>query len=123
MLVEGYAGAREITVKGARDIVTATDVAVEDLVRRHLGDVLGRPVVGEERGGEPPADGSPYWLVDPICGTTNFASGIPLFCVNLALVENNEVTVAVVGDMMKLFLASLTLPLAWTLVRRFKGKS
>lgn len=28
----------------------------------------------------------------------------------------------IVGDLMKLFLASLTLPLAWTLVRRFKGK-
>jgi myo-inositol-1(or 4)-monophosphatase len=55
-------------------------------------------VVGEERGGEAPADGSAYWLVDPICGTRNFASGIPLYCVNLALVEGGQVTVAVVGD-------------------------
>jgi hypothetical protein len=28
----------------------------------------------------------------------------------------------IVGDMMKLFLASLTLPVAWGLVARFKGK-
>ena len=55
-------------------------------------------MVGEERGGEAPADGSPYWLVDPICGTRNFASGMPLYCVNLALVESGRIAVAVVGD-------------------------
>jgi myo-inositol-1(or 4)-monophosphatase len=40
----------------------------------------------------------PYWLVDPICGTRNFASGIPLFAVNAALVEDGRVTASVVGD-------------------------
>ena len=97
-MVDGYTGAGQITSKGVRDIVTAADVAVEDLVRGHLDDILGQPVVGEERGGEPPAGGSPYWLVDPICGTTNFASGMPLFCVNLALVEDGVIAVAVTGD-------------------------
>ena len=28
-------------------------------------------VIGGERGGEASTDGSPYWLVDPICGTRN----------------------------------------------------
>ena len=92
-------GAKDITSKGARDVVTATDVAVEDAVRDIVHDALGFPVIGEERGGgEASADGSPYWLVDPICGTRNYASGIPLYCVNLALVEGEQVTVAVVGD-------------------------
>ena len=89
--------ADDITAKGGRDLVTVTDVAVEDAVRRIVADALGFSVIGEERGGEA-ADGSPYWLVDPICGTRNFASGIPLYCVNLALVEGDEVTIAVVGD-------------------------
>ena len=91
-------GAGDITSKGGRDLVTATDVAVEDAVRALLTGALRLTVVGEERGGEAPADGSPYWLVDPICGTRNFASGTPLYCVNLALVEGDHVTVAVVGD-------------------------
>lgn len=90
--------AEDVTTKGARDLVTAADVAVEDAVRGVVGDALGFSVIGEERGGDASADGSPYWLVDPICGTRNFASGIPLYCVNLALVEGNEITVAVVGD-------------------------
>jgi fructose-1,6-bisphosphatase/inositol monophosphatase family enzyme len=67
--------------------VTATDVAVEDAVRTMVGGAVGSLVVGEERGGEPPADGAPYWVVDPICGTRNFASGVPLYSINLALVE------------------------------------
>jgi fructose-1,6-bisphosphatase/inositol monophosphatase family enzyme len=89
--------AEDVTAKDGRDVVTVADIAVEDAVRAIVGDALGFSVVGEERGGEAPADGSPYWLVDPICGTRNFASGIPLYCVNLALVERKEVTVAVVG--------------------------
>jgi len=91
-------GATDVTSKGGRDLVTATDVAVEDAVSRIVRDALGALVVGEERGGETPADGSPYWLVDPICGTRNFASGTPLYCVNLAFVEGDQVTVAVIGD-------------------------
>ena len=88
----------DITVKDGRDLVTVRDVAVEDAIRGMVADALGFSVVGEERGGEAAADGSPYWLVDPICGTRNFASGIPLYCVNLALVEGDAITVAVVGD-------------------------
>ena len=91
-------GSKDIASKGTRDLVTATDVAVEDAVRDILHDALGVPVIGEERGGEASADGSPYWLVDPICGTRNYASGIPLYCVNLALVEGDQVTVAVIED-------------------------
>jgi myo-inositol-1(or 4)-monophosphatase len=91
-------GAQDITAKGERDLVTETDLAVEDAIRDLIGVPLGFPIVGEERGGEAPTDGSPYWLVDPICGTRNFASRIPLYCINLALVEDGGVTVAVVGN-------------------------
>jgi myo-inositol-1(or 4)-monophosphatase len=96
-LARSGAGAAEFTLKAARDLVTATDVAVEDAVRTTLNEALGQSVVGEERGGEA-VRGSSYWLVDPICGTRNFASGIPLYCVNVALVEDDEITIAVVGD-------------------------
>jgi myo-inositol-1(or 4)-monophosphatase len=91
-------GAAEVTAKGERDLVTDTDVAVEAAVRRIVGDGSGLAVIGEERGGEASTDGSPYWLVDPICGTRNFASGVPLYCVNVAFVEGGEISLSVVGD-------------------------
>jgi myo-inositol-1(or 4)-monophosphatase len=96
-LALGRVGADDIRSKGGRDLVTATDIAVEDAVRDALGDAFDFPVVGEEAGGAP-RPGTPYWLVDPICGTRNFASAIPLFAVNVALVEENEVTLGAVGD-------------------------
>lgn len=101
-LMRRRTGADRITSKGGRDLVTATDVAVEDAVRASLLAVYPDwPVVGEERGGEDlirDRPFRPYWLVDPICGTRNFASNLPLFCVNIALVVDGEVVVAAVGD-------------------------
>jgi myo-inositol-1(or 4)-monophosphatase len=91
-LARGGVGVSAVTVKGPRDIVTAADVEIEDFLREALGDIS---VVGEEAGGEA-ADA--YWLVDPICGTRNFAAGIPLYAVNAALVEDGVVTIGVVGD-------------------------
>lgn len=55
-----------ITSKGGRDLVTATDIAVEDTVRGLLAESLDATVIGEERGGEVPESDAPYWLVDPI---------------------------------------------------------
>jgi myo-inositol-1(or 4)-monophosphatase len=90
-------GTGGVRAKAGRDIVTEADVAVEDHLRRALAETSGHPVIGEERGGQVP-DAVPYWLVDPICGTRNFASGVPLYAVNAALVEEGRVTVSVVGD-------------------------
>lgn len=33
----------------------------------------------------------PYWIIDPIEGTTNFARNIPFFATQIAYVENNKV--------------------------------
>src|SRR5215212_8086022 len=98
-LMKRRAGADQITSKGGRDLVTATDVAVEDAVRASLR--AAHPdwtVVGEERGGEDQVGDRPYWLVDPICGTRNFAANIPMYAINIALVEDGRVTVSAVGD-------------------------
>jgi myo-inositol-1(or 4)-monophosphatase len=96
-LAKEMAGAAA-SIKQGRDVVTGADVAVEDLITGLLCDSFEMPVVGEERGGDRPIDDTAYWLVDPICGTRNYASGIPLYCVNLALVEHDDVVGAVVAD-------------------------
>lgn len=83
--------------KGGIDFATDADLASERAVR----DVLRqqRPddaVRGEEYG----SDGSAArtWLVDPICGTLNYAAGTPLWVVNVALRESDRVRVAAVAD-------------------------
>jgi len=96
-LADSREGADQVTSKGGIDLVTATDLACEDAIRAELTRAFpAYTVIGEERGGSP-APGAPYWLVDPICGTRPFASHVPLYCTNIALVEHGAVTVAVVG--------------------------
>jgi histidinol-phosphatase len=70
--------------------VTEADREAEKAVRAALTAVFPEyPVVGEELGGEP-ADGRPYWLVDPIDGTIAFSRGIPLFSTIISLVDDGE---------------------------------
>jgi myo-inositol-1(or 4)-monophosphatase len=96
-IADSREGADQVTSKGGIDLVTATGLACEDAIRAELTRAFpSYPVIGEERGGSALA-GAPYWLVDPICGTRPFASNIPLYCANIALVENGAVTVAAVG--------------------------
>jgi myo-inositol-1(or 4)-monophosphatase len=96
-IADSRAGAHDIRAKEGIDIVTAADVACEDAIRGELTRAFpGYPVIGEERGGDE-RTGVPYWLVDPICGTRCYASNVPLYCTNIALVENGEVTAAAIG--------------------------
>ncbi|MFF8692332.1 inositol monophosphatase family protein [Streptomyces sp. NPDC015144] len=72
--------------KDAGDFATAADVAAEkaivDVIRAARPDDA---VLGEE-GGRQGADGAVrQWLVDPLCGTLNYAVGSLLVAVNVAL--------------------------------------
>jgi myo-inositol-1(or 4)-monophosphatase len=52
-------------------------------------------LVAEEGGGQAGASGR-RWLVDPLDGTTNFAHGLPFFCVSIALEDDAGPRVGVV---------------------------
>ena len=44
------------------------------------------------------ASGQPVWCLDPLDGTSNFAAGIPFFCISLALLQQGEVVLGMVYD-------------------------
>ncbi len=87
--------------KTAIDFATSADVAAE----RAILDVIrtARPTdgfVGEELGEVHLDQGGTAhrtWLVDPLCGTLNFAARTATFSVNVALREAGTTTVAVVA--------------------------
>lgn len=92
-----YGGPLTRLAKPGEDFATETDIATE----QSIVDVLrkarpGDGVVGEELGGRPDADR--YWLVDPLCGTVNFAARTPLVAVNVALRAGAGISVAVTAD-------------------------
>lgn len=83
---------------GRSDLVTVHDRIVEQDIRRRLEVFLpGVTVVGEEEGVSG-GDGELVCYVDPIDGTSNFASGVPFYCVSLALVRAGRIVAGVVHD-------------------------
>jgi myo-inositol-1(or 4)-monophosphatase len=88
----------------SHDIVTEHDRASEEIIVSELRRLLpGCRIVGEE-GGERPAEGTAVgadapvvtFYVDPIDGTSNFAAGLPLFCVSIGAAIDDEVVAGVI---------------------------
>jgi myo-inositol-1(or 4)-monophosphatase len=84
-------------------VVTEADHAVQQRIEpqlmQHWPDTV---FIGEEMSPDDQAgllaSGRPTWCLDPLDGTSNFASGIPYFAVSLALLENGEVKLGIVYD-------------------------
>jgi myo-inositol-1(or 4)-monophosphatase len=91
-----------IDKKGAIDLVTEVDVAVETWFRAFIGDKYPEHrILAEELQDGTPAGSpdSPYcWIFDPIDGTTNYAHGLPIFCASLALEIDGKIEVGAVYD-------------------------
>lgn len=85
--------------KSAVDFATEADLAAEQAIMETLRDA--RPedgFVGEESGSVAGATSGRTWLVDPLCGTLNYAARTPLVAVNVALRVGDRVTAAAVAD-------------------------
>jgi len=92
----GNLKASEISYKGRRNVVTVADKEAESLIvdsiRREFPD---DSVLAEEATRDAVSDGR-LWVVDPLDGTVNFAHGVPIFCVSIALMVKKQVRVGVV---------------------------
>ena len=94
---------------GRANLVTVADResqrAVTDVIRAAFPD---HAVVGEE--GTTGNPGTEHvWYVDPLDGTTNFAHGLPFFCVSVALRSRGQTVAGAVYDPARdeMFAASL----------------
>lgn len=89
--------------KGPIDLVTAADLEVEREFRSLIAERFPDHVVLGEEQGTSDRDrraASHRWIIDPVDGTTNFAHGIALFCVSIALEIDGRVDIGVVYDPM-----------------------
>lgn len=90
--------------KADGSIVTEADTGMQRRVQDALLENWPRiPLLGEEMSVSEqqavlsdPHDG--LWVLDPLDGTSNFAAGIPYFCVSLALLREGEVVLGVIYD-------------------------
>ncbi|MDX8439677.1 inositol monophosphatase family protein [Mesorhizobium australafricanum] len=89
----------------AADLVTEADVNAERLITARLRERYpDAMVVGEEACSDNPAllaglgDAALAFVIDPVDGTFNFASGVPLFGVMAAVVVNGETVAGIIHD-------------------------
>jgi len=74
--------------KGA-GFVTKADLESEQLLIEELSKVLPEADFFAEESGVS-GDGEYRWVIDPLDGTTNFAHGLPHFCLSVALTHKNK---------------------------------
>jgi len=102
----GRLDAAEVSTKsGPMDLVTVADRAAEAFIAARVADRFPHAVfVGEEQVAADPAsldrlrDADLAVVVDPIDGTFNFASGLPLFGVMAAVVAGGETVAGIILD-------------------------
>lgn len=89
LMREGLNQSHQIHLKGERDFALSVDLEVEQKVKSILAS-SDIPVLGEEFAWQGDQQSDRFWVVDPVDGTVNYAHGIPLCGVCIALVENNQ---------------------------------
>ena len=90
-----------VTWKGDRDVVTEVSFAVQEEIVSNLRASSPDAGILTEEGPEDdlvPVEAPHLWIVDPICGSLNFAQGIPYFAVSIALRTAGRIRVGVVYD-------------------------
>lgn len=77
--------------EGVNNLVTEADHASEkaiiDVIKKEFPDHF----ILSEEAGEIKTKSEYKWIIDPIDGTVNFANGIPICCVSIALEHNGDV--------------------------------
>jgi len=107
VLREGYGKVQHIQHKGAIDLVTEFDKRSEEMILPSIQKEFPGHAILAEESGHHYSDSEYQWVIDPLDGTTNFAHGIPIFSVSIALLKMDSPVAGVVYDPLRdeLFLA------------------
>ena len=88
--LEAFGGTVALEFKGKRldSPVTVLDRETETFLRTELRRRFPtHGLLGEEHADDITADAEHVWVIDPIDGTSNFASGLPLWGISIGLLE------------------------------------
>lgn len=90
------AGLEESTKLNDSDVVTVADKESEAFILDYIRRQFPRHGIISEESGMDHEDSEWRWIIDPLDGTTNFAMGLPAFCVSIGLEHNRETVLGVV---------------------------
>ncbi|MGC9151575.1 MAG: inositol monophosphatase family protein [Microbacter sp.] len=89
---------KTVESKGLHDLVSYVDKTSEKLIVEALGELLPEAGFITEEGTSTKQGKRYQWIIDPLDGTTNFVSGIPIYAVSIGLVEDQETVAGVVYE-------------------------
>jgi myo-inositol-1(or 4)-monophosphatase len=99
LLVDEISGARRIAYKGSpTNLVTEMDQRAEALILERLRGAFPDDAILAEEQGAAAGRSDRRWIVDPLDGTTNYAHGLPIFAVSIALQAAGRLVLGVVYD-------------------------
>lgn len=84
--------------------LTEADLAVQEYVQKQLQlhwpeiGFLAEEMADDEMQGFMADNPSGFWCLDPIDGTSNFATGLPYFAISLALIQSSQTVLGIVYD-------------------------
>jgi myo-inositol-1(or 4)-monophosphatase len=89
------------------DLVTQADKESEDAIFEVIRQDYPDHYILSEEAGELKMDSNIKWIIDPIDGTVNFANGIPICCVSIAVEQDEKMILGAVYNpfMNELFFA------------------
>lgn len=111
LIVEGIGSEVRKTKASPRDLLTEVDGAAQSAIEETIKESFPDHAFLGEENVEPGAEAAAealksatanstdwLWIVDPIDGTTNFASGLPLSAVSIGVAYKGELVIGVIYD-------------------------
>ena len=92
------------SLKADGSIITEADLAVDEFLRTELTqrwpgvNFLSEEMEPEEQQAMIDDTSKPFWCIDPLDGTSNYAAGVPIFGICIALIENGQPVYGLIYD-------------------------
>lgn len=83
--------------RSAHDIVTEHDTRSEAIIIDHILQRMPDAAILGEEGGSRAGISAVSFIIDPIDGTSNFAAGLPLFCISIGIAVHDELVGGVIN--------------------------
>jgi len=94
----GHFNQNVVEQKGDHDYVSYVDKTAEQQIVDGLREILPEAGFITEEGTAGHEQQVFRWVIDPLDGTTNFIHKVPVFCVSIALMENETVVIGVIFE-------------------------
>ena len=97
----GKITSQDIREKSKNDFLTYVDEKTENKIIEIIHDAFPEHSILAEESGLRDQESDYEWIIDPLDGTKNYISGIPLYAISIALRHKNSIEIGVILDPVK----------------------